>query len=336
MRALLCMLLLGLSGALTPSSAGELRKDSVYSASLKRNLPFLVYVPDGYDTSKFRYPVLYLLHGAGQDENSWPRRGLVREKVDQLIDAGVIPPTLIVMPGCPRCWWIDGPKDKAESAFWQELVPTVNIHFRTIAGRQGMLLAGLSAGGYGTVRFAMKYPEKIAAASTFSPAIYAETPPPKSGARVHPAFLDPLGRFDQGAWDRRNYPQLIEGYFAQPTRVPLFIASGDNDRLGVAFEAALLFKRMYQRQPRQVELRIVDGGHNWAVWTAVIDEAMRFMYRYASKPILDDKDRDIATASKSPSELQFATGKPNGFNGSIWPRINRAPLSYTPIGSQFR
>jgi enterochelin esterase-like enzyme len=336
MRVLLSILLIGLSAPLAPASAGELRQDSVYSASLKRNLPFLVYVPDGYDTSKYRYPVLYLLHGAGQDEGSWPRRGLIREKVDQLIDAGMIPPTLIVMPGCPRCWWIDGPKDKAETAFWQELVPTVNVHFRTIAEREGTLVAGLSAGGYGTVRFMMTHPERIAAAAAFSPAIYAETPPPKSGARVHPAFLDMLGRFDQKAWERHNYPSLIEGYFAQPARVPLFIASGDNDRLGVAFEAALLFKRMYQRQPRQVELRIVDGGHNWAVWAAVIDDAMRFMYRHASGPVLDDKNGDATAAAKAPQERLFATGRANGFNGSIWPKLNKAPLSYTPVGSQIR
>ena len=67
-------------------------------------------------------------------------------------------------------------------------------------------------------------------------------------------------------------------------RVPLFLASGDNDRLGAAFEAALLFKRMTARQPVLMELRIVDGGHNWAVWATVIDEAMRYMYRFASRP----------------------------------------------------
>ncbi len=274
--------------------AGELRREVIKSQSLGRELPYLVYVPDGYDAGNQYYPVLYLLHGAGDNELSWADKGLVREKADQLIESGVIPPTLIVMPGCPGCWWIDGPKDKAETAFWSELVPAIEKQYRAIEKRQGRLLAGLSAGGYGVVRFLMRYPDKIAAAAAFSPAVYSETPPAASGARQHPAFQDADGKFDQSAWEKRNYPALIDGYFNQPVRVPLFLASGDNDRLGAAFESALLFKRMTARQPVLTELRIVDGGHNWAVWAAVIDEAMRYMFRFSSRPTAhaDEVTRD--------------------------------------------
>ena len=274
--------------------AGDLRREVLASAALGRDLPYLLYIPDGYDVGAQFYPVLYLLHGAGDNETSWADKGLIREKADQLIESGVIPPTLIVMPGCPACWWIDGLKDKAETAFWSELVPAIEKRYRAIQKRQGRLLAGLSAGGYGAVRFVMRYPDKIAAAAAFSPAVYAETPPAASAARSHPAFLDADGKFDQSAWEARNYPALIEGYFSQPARVPLFLASGDNDRLGAAFEEALLFKRMTARQPVLMELRIVDGGHNWAVWAAVIDEAMRYMFRFASRPTAhaDEVTRD--------------------------------------------
>ena len=279
--ALLAVLIAILGGA---AIAGEMRREVLASVALGRDLPYLVYIPDGYDQGSQYYPVLYLLHGAGDNETSWADKGLVREKADQLIESGVIPPTLIVMPGCPACWWIDGPRDKAETAFWSELVPTIEKRFRAIEKRQGRLLAGLSAGGYGVVRFVMRYPDRIAAAAAFSPAVYAETPPAASGARSHPAFVDADGKFSQSAWEARNYPALLDGYFNQPHRVPLFLASGDNDRLGAAFESALLFKRMTARQPTLMELRIVDGGHNWAVWAAVIDEAMRYMFRFASRP----------------------------------------------------
>ena len=267
-----------------PGVAGELRREVLDSKSLGREMAFLVYVPDGYENGGQHYPVLYLLHGAGDNEAAWADKGLVREKADQLIESGVIPPTLIVMPGCPGCWWIDGPKEKAETAFWSDLVPTVEKRFRTIERRQGRLLAGLSAGGYGVIRFLMRYPERIAAAAAFSPAVYSEAPPAASAARSQLAFADQDGKFSQSAWEQRNYPALIDQYFNQPTRVPLFLASGDNDRFGAAFESALLFKRMIARQPVLTELRIVDGGHNWAVWAAVIDEAMRYMFRFASRP----------------------------------------------------
>lgn len=266
------------------SQAGELQRHTVYSPRLAREMAYLVYLPDGYDTSGQFYPVLYLLHGAGDSESSWADKGLIREKADQLIENGSIPPTLIVMPGCTQCWWIDSSTTKSESAFWDDLVPEIEKRFRAIKNRQGRLLAGLSAGGYGVVRFVMRYPDRIAAAAAFSPAIYAEAPPFASNARLHPAFKDDKGQFSRLLWTQNNYPSLISGYFAQSHRVPLFLAAGDNDRLGAAFETALLFKRMIEHQPIKVELRIVDGGHNWAVWTTVIDEAMRYMFHFSSRP----------------------------------------------------
>ena len=80
-----------------------------------------------------------------------------------LIQIGAIPPAIIVMPGCAASWWIDGAKDKAEQAFWTDLVPYIDSHYRTIASREGRLIAGVSAGGYGATRFGLKYPDQVIA-----------------------------------------------------------------------------------------------------------------------------------------------------------------------------
>jgi enterochelin esterase-like enzyme len=266
------------------SSASEIRRATVPSVALGRDMRFTVYVPDGYETGGQRYPVLYLLHGAGGDENSWIERGSIQAHADRLIGENAIPPSLIVMPGCRACWWIDGAKDKAETAFWSELVPAVTERFRTIETRDGRLVAGLSAGGYGTVRFAMKYPDRIAAVAAFSPAIYAVTPPANSSARTQPPFIGPDGQFNQIAWTALNYPALIDHYFQQPSRVPFYLVSGDNDRFGIAFETALLFKSLFEKQPEAAELRIVDGDHNWAVWANALDGALTYLYRFAARP----------------------------------------------------
>jgi S-formylglutathione hydrolase FrmB len=268
------------------ASAGELRHEVLASSILGRDVPFVVYVPTGYDTSKQSFPVLYLLHGAGGDENSWAERGHIKERADALISHGDIPQTLIVMPGCPACWWVDGAKDKAETAFWEELVPAIAKRYRTIETRDGRLVAGLSAGGYGAVRFALKYPDRLAAAAAFSPAVYAKTPPAAYSARTQPPFLGPDGRFSEAAWTAQNYPQLSKHYFSQPFRVPMYLVSGDNDSFGIAFETALLFKTMYEQQPKITELRIVDGDHTWAVWANAVGDAMKYMYRFASPPVM--------------------------------------------------
>ena len=289
------------------AQAGEIRTELLPSKALGHDMSYAVYLPDGYESRRLHYPVLYLLHGAGGDERSWSERGHIREKADRLIASGAIPPAIIVMPGCPACWWVDGARDRAETAFWSDLVPAIDLRYRTIETRGGRLVAGLSAGGYGAVRFALRYPNRIAAAAALSPAVYTESVPQLSAARAQPPFLAQNGQFDQAAWDSHNYPALLDRYFAQSFRVPLYLVSGDNDKFGVAFETALLFKRMFERQPDQVELRVVDGDHSWKVWEAALDDAMRYVFQFADKP---RPAPQTATALKGLPSDQPASARP--------------------------
>ncbi|HZV20865.1 MAG TPA: alpha/beta hydrolase-fold protein [Hyphomicrobiales bacterium] len=266
------------------AAASKVVSGSVRSITLEREIRFFIYLPDGYEKGSLHYPVLYLLHGAGGDESTWAERCHIKEKADQLIASGAIQPALIVMPGCTACWWVDGAKEKAETAFWQDFVPAIEMRYRTIEKRSGRLMAGLSAGGYGTVRFALRYPDKLAAIAALSPAVYTEGVPELSAARTQPPFLDANGKFDQDAWDRHNYPAYLFDYLNQPSRVPFYLVSGDGDKLGIAYETALLFKRIYDHQPELAELRVVDGDHSWKVWEAAIDDALRYIFRFADKP----------------------------------------------------
>lgn len=266
------------------SVAGHVERRQLTSNALSRDLTYLVYVPDGYQEHSESLPVLYLLHGAGGDENSWVTDGDIIETADTLIAAGAIPPTLIVMPGCRACWWIDGAKDKAETAFFTELEPHVKSNFRTVVGRSGRLIAGLSAGGYGALRYALKYPERFAAAAALSPAIYADLPPDKSAARRQPPFLDAGGAFDPATWKALNYLTILPAYLGQPARVPIYFVSGDKDDYGIARETTVAFNQLNARQPALTELRLVDGGHSWAVWSRAIGDAMRYMYGFVPKP----------------------------------------------------
>jgi enterochelin esterase-like enzyme len=259
--------------------------ESQHSVALGRDLRFTIYLPDGYERGDLRYPVLYLLHGAGGDETAWAKEGGIKATADRLIHDGAIPPAIVVMPGCRACWWVDGPSDKAETAFWSELVPAIQRRYRTIETRGGRLVAGLSAGGYGAIRFAMRYPDRISAVAALSPAVYADTPPAISSARTQPPFLKPDGSFDDAAWKAKNYTSLIDWYLGQKDKVAFYLVSGDNDRFGIAFETVALFKRLYEHQPELSELRIVDGDHSWTIWSKSIDDAMRYLFTHADRPV---------------------------------------------------
>jgi enterochelin esterase-like enzyme len=263
------------------ASAGTIEKRSFASTAMRRELVYNVYVPDGYSKDHARLPVLYLLHGARDDERSWIDKGRILETADRLIAAGAIPPTLIVMPGCTASWWIDSAKQRAETMFWNELEPDVRARYRTIESRNGRLIAGLSAGGFGALRYALKHPDRFAAAAILSPAIYRKEPPVHSLARVLPPFLNEQGGFDVEAWGRLNYTALLPSYLKQDIRVPIYLVSGDRDELGIAAEAELAFSALRAHSPDDTQMRLVPGGHSWSVWADAIGDAMVFMYRHS-------------------------------------------------------
>jgi enterochelin esterase-like enzyme len=266
------------------SIAGTITHHSLDSATLERVYEYNIYLPDGYASDNLAYPVLYLLHGSDGSENDWPVSGNVQQTVDHLIEKGAIPPTIIVMPGS-NSWWVDGHNESAKTAFFADLIPHVEGNFRAISERAGRLVAGLSAGGYGTINFVLEYPGMFAAGAALSPASYIPYPPPTSSAHQHAAFLTANGNFDKELWERLNYTQYIESYKAQNVVVPLYINTGDHDRYDIAFHAAVLYQSLREHQPNQVEFRVIDGDHEWAVWAGTLPDALTYIFKFSSRPI---------------------------------------------------
>ena len=265
------------------SMAGEVTLRSFNSKAMNAEYRYTVYLPDGYESNRLRYPVLFLLHGNAGDENEWLVKGQLQPTADALIKSGRMQSTIIVMPGGASTWWVDGNKDKAETALIKELIPHIDGTLRTITTREGRMIAGLSAGGFGTVNAVFKYPEMFISAAAMSPAVYAPTPPAHSSAmRVAPFQKD--GKFDQASWDRLNYTANWELYKSKKIVVPMYINSGDHDTFSIAYHSAGLFQKLFEFQPKQVEYRVIDGDHEWPVWRDTIGDAMTYMSGFASRP----------------------------------------------------
>lgn len=277
--------LLAISAALITfqANASEIRIQSMESKALGRQFNFAVYTPDGYGASNLKYPVVYLLHGGNNDESSWTTKGKIQQILDRLIEAKEIPPIIAVMPGNYRSYWMDGKEQKAETAVVDDLIPYVDSTFRTIPERKGRLLAGLSAGGFGTVNIGLKHPQLFAAAAALSPAIWDPVPAANSGARKYKQF-EVDGAFSEAYWKEQNWPSHLEAYKAAKTVLPFFIMSGDHDNLDIAVEAAKFYQALRATQPDDVELRVVNGDHEWKVWQAGISEALPYMMQYATYP----------------------------------------------------
>ena len=96
----------------TVASAGTILSREFDSPALQRTWSYAIYLPDGYETSNLRYPVLYLLHGNGGNRYSWVNEGRIQQTADALIASGDIPPCVIVMPDAGTTWFVDRKEKK--------------------------------------------------------------------------------------------------------------------------------------------------------------------------------------------------------------------------------
>jgi S-formylglutathione hydrolase FrmB len=150
--------------------AANVKEYKLNSKLMGREMPYRVVFPASYDVDggpQKRFAVIYLLHGLTGNYRNWTDRTKVAEYArDHSF--------LIVTPEGGNGWYSDSvtvETDKYESYILNELIPEIDKNFRTVATREGRAVAGLSMGGYGSVKFGIKHPEKFFLVGTFSGAL---------------------------------------------------------------------------------------------------------------------------------------------------------------------
>ena len=272
MRLFLHSALLALCAVVgAPASASTVISRSFHSEALGRDWAYTIYLPTGYRHDAARIPVLYLLHGNNGDANDWLTQGHLQATADALIEHKEIPPLAIVMPQGGTDWYVDR-KEKMETAFFSDLLPEIETRYAVATQRGGRMIGGVSMGGFGALRYAMTQPELFCGALLLSPAIYPNEPPLASAARRVGVFGD--RQFDPHVWHALNYPAQWERYMSQPYRLPMFIAAGDDD-LAIQADAASLYTHL-RLAGNPAALRIIDGGHTWDVWSALLPAALKY------------------------------------------------------------
>lgn len=158
--------------------AGRLFDETFYSPILGREMPYRVYLPPDYYGGSRRYPVMYMLHGAGGDHWEWSY-SFLPERADEMIKGGEIQPMIIVMPsgvavdGSSRTYWVnwadDGPR--WEDYVVTDVVGTVDQRFRTLPSASSRSIGGLSMGGYGALDLGLRNPDVFGTIGAHSPSI---------------------------------------------------------------------------------------------------------------------------------------------------------------------
>lgn len=265
--ALLCVV--PTAGVLGQSSK-VIETATVKSGVLKADRKYSVYLPAGYETNDRSYPVLYLLHGAGDDHTGWVQFGQVQHIADKAIAEGKAAPMIIVMPDANtgvRGYFnaIDG-KFNYEDFFFTELIPHIEQTYRVRAEKRYRAISGLSMGGGGTIFYTLHHPEMFAAAAPLSAATgnwdleefrerIKKNQPGISDAAVNQYF------------DRHSVKSIIDNATPQELdnikKVRWYISCGDDDFL---YEGNSLLHILFHKSGIPHEYRVKDGGHTWSYW----------------------------------------------------------------------
>lgn len=255
---------------------GDLAKVWYNSPTLKMQRRMTIYTPAGYDKGK-NYPVMYLLHGAGGDENAWSELGRAAQILDNLIAQGKAKPMIVVMPnGNTNCQaapgeWSKGmyqpsffgtgeqPVASMEESF-MDIVNYVESHYKVSKGQKSRAICGLSMGGGHSFMTSKLYPSTFGYIGLFSAAIH-----------VNGEGNDTYAKFSK---DTKTQTQLANLFAAKPSLY--YIAIGKTDFL---YEQNAGLRRYLDEKGYKYEYVETEGGHIWRNWRIYLTDFAQKVFK---------------------------------------------------------
>lgn len=237
---------------------GVVSRIEYWSSTLNAKREAYVYTPSGYMTGSDAYPVLYLVHGAGDSADSWTSVGHANYIADNLIAAGEAERMIIVMP-----FGHTPVRDDADMLdntdfgddLTRDLIPFVDSHFRTIADADHRAMAGLSMGGAHTLRFGVTRPDLFGEVGIFS-----------------------MGLGMAGPSDITDYvaanADALKARAALPE--PVYYAIGSEDFL---YGTSAPTRAMFTEQGIAVDYNETGGGHTWINWRRYLKDFLPRLFR---------------------------------------------------------
>src|SRR2546421_3612569 len=263
----------------TPTCRGSVSGTSVETIQLQSNLlnttlPYNVILPADYRTSKSsRYPVLYLLHGWGGHYTDWLTRTNVADYAAQYR-------MIVVMPEGNDSWYVDGAagtNDKYESYILKELMPDVDQRYRTIQSRYGRAVAGLSMGGYGAIKYGLKYPATFAFAGSISGAfgVTRYTEKEMGGANLKP-FMKTFGPVGSETRKANDVFEIARGVSAaRVASLPYFYFDCGTEDAAQHFNPNRELSELFLEKKIPHKYRELPGNHSWQYWDQQIPVVLK-------------------------------------------------------------
>jgi len=261
-----------------------LTERTLKSQLLNRDIQYAVLLPKEYDTLNSKYPVVYLLHGFGDDETAWYTWGDLQNYVDA-IDPGKIP-MIYVMPQGFNSYWVN----QYDGAFpymnmlVKEMVPQIDLLFHTIKDPQHRAVMGYSMGGYGALITTAKNPSVFKTGVVLSMSYRTDHQymnEPQSGWNVQwGSIFGGIGASGSARltdYYKENNPFY---FFINPNDISLkgqnyFLDCGDDEENLSQPNDSL--HDMLRNLNIKHEYRVRNGGHSWDYWHGALPEALQFI-----------------------------------------------------------
>ena len=280
MRKLISLLLIFVTSAGLIAQTGKVMDNlSMTSKLLKMERKYAIYLPPDYGTSNRSYPVLYLLHGAGDDQTGWVQFGEVLNITDNAINSGQATPMIIVMPDANtgKRGYNNDVKGEwlYEDFFFQEFMPFIEKTYRIRSDKRYRAISGLSMGGEGTFIYALHHPELFSSACPLSAATGPKSIEELKDYRLWQGVEGITDADKEAFFKKYSVLSLIENMpDAQKKAVRWYIDCGDDDFL---YEGNCLVHIAMRKNEIPHEFRTRDGGHTWTYWRSALPTVLEFV-----------------------------------------------------------
>lgn len=251
-------------------------KGILQSGIMQREIPYRVVLSENFDNSKKKFPVLYLLHGLFGSCDNWLE---LTDLKTYAVDKNLI----IVLPEGENGWYTNSAtieEDKFESYFTEELIPEIDLLNRTDGTKEKRAVVGLSMGGYGALKFALKKADLFAFAGSISGAFDApnqtENNPGVDWENLGPSILKAFGGENSQTRFENDLFEIIRQISAENiARLPYFYVNCgiEDDFLEVNRNLARLLKQ----KMISYEYHEIPGGHNWNYWNKEIKHILQIV-----------------------------------------------------------
>jgi putative tributyrin esterase len=264
-----------------PESCVRVQDGAFHSAALDREMKYRILLPCFYQAGSGRFSVLYLLHGLYGDYLNWDTRTNLESYVQKY-------ELIVVTPDAGDSWYTNSatdPKDKFEDYIAKDLVAEIDGKFRTLRSRHGRAIAGLSMGGYGALKIALRYHDDFAFGGSLSGALDA----PQDLGDKKPVFRDQLLKVfgPPGSPVRADNNVFFLLQSASPKNLPYFyLACGNADDF---LQINRDFAAQLSSRGALYEYHEAAGGHAWDYW----DRSVQYLLR-AVADVISGQRRSVS------------------------------------------